>query len=135
MGYDYDITYKKGKDNVTADALSRMCVPEMQLNVITMDVTSKATMDQIKASWNSDVKLQSIIQQLKSNGGKGLKYEWLNEQLLRKGKLVIGDDAALRQQLLHQFHTNSLGEHSGIQATLKRMSALFYCKGMRKMVK
>ncbi|GJQ95826.1 retrotransposon-related protein [Tanacetum coccineum] len=36
--------------------------------------------------------------------------------------------------VLH-FHTSIIGGHSGIQATLNRIEAFFYWKGMRKMVK
>lgn len=43
--------YKKGKDNVAADALSRVSTHESQLHTITLKVTSDALIKQIKDSW------------------------------------------------------------------------------------
>ena len=36
MGYDYEITYKNGKDNLVADALSRTFDDQISLLVISM---------------------------------------------------------------------------------------------------
>ncbi|GJZ52664.1 putative mitochondrial protein [Tanacetum coccineum] len=65
MRFDFTIVYKKGVDNVTADALSRM---------------------------QNLAELLSII---------GL-YTWHNQQLRRKGKLMVGNDEVLRKELLQQ---------------------------------
>lgn len=48
---------------------------------------------------------------------------------------MVGDDDALKQDLLHHFHATSQGGHSGIQATTKRLCAQLYWKKMRKDVK
>ncbi|GJV82539.1 gag-pol polyprotein [Tanacetum coccineum] len=46
--------------------------------------------------------------------GKTVKgsYTWANQELKRKGKLVVGDDQVLRTDLLKQFHEGSVGVHS-----------------------
>ena len=36
MGYDYEITYKKGKDNLVVDALSRTFYDHVSLSTISM---------------------------------------------------------------------------------------------------
>ena len=38
MGYDYDITYKKGKDHLVTDALSRTFDDQGSLSAISMPV-------------------------------------------------------------------------------------------------
>ena len=38
MGYDYEITYKKGKDNIVADSLSRTFDDQGSLSAISMPV-------------------------------------------------------------------------------------------------
>nr|GEW40152.1 retrotransposable element Tf2 [Tanacetum cinerariifolium] len=43
------------------------------------------------------------------------KFNWSNEELKRKGKLVIGNNAALRTKLVTLFHSDHVGGHSGIQ--------------------
>ncbi|GJR55926.1 ty3-gypsy retrotransposon protein [Tanacetum coccineum] len=55
-------------------------------------------------------------------------YSWTANQLLRKGKLVIGKDNDLRKALLRHFHSEGQGGHSGVQATLKRIVAYVYWK-------
>ncbi|GKC72762.1 transposon ty3-I gag-pol polyprotein [Tanacetum coccineum] len=54
---------------------------------------------------------------------------------LRKGKLVVGNNEELRQQLLQYFHADLSGGHSGVQATLKRIIGLCYWKKLRQQVK
>nr|GEX03825.1 retrotransposable element Tf2 [Tanacetum cinerariifolium] len=54
---------------------------------------------------------------------------------LRNGKLVIGADADLRQELLKFYHKEPLVGHSGVEASYKRLKAVFYWKGMKKSVK
>nr|GEY21302.1 hypothetical protein [Tanacetum cinerariifolium] len=83
-----EIEYKKGKEDVVADALSR-------------------------------IERRSVY----------------SLQLRRKGKWVVGVDDKLRAALVHHFHSSVVGGHSVVQATLKRLGAFFYWKGMRKMVK
>jgi len=55
--------------------------------------------------------------------------------LYRKGKLVVGAVDALRQQLLQLFHDSATGGHSGVRVTKKRMSSIFYWKGLTKDVR
>jgi len=58
----------------------------------------------------------------------------VNQQLRRKGKLLVGSDADLRKKILQWVHTSPQGGHSG-RFTLKRLKQLFNWKGMTKSVK
>ncbi|GJT20375.1 retrotransposon-related protein [Tanacetum coccineum] len=62
-------------------------------------------------------------------------YSWVNDQLLRKGKLVVGTNEQLRQELLHYVHDGSIGGHSGVKTATHKICSLFYWKGLRKQVK
>ncbi|GJW75785.1 retrotransposable element Tf2 [Tanacetum coccineum] len=59
----------------------------------------------------------------------------VNENLLRKNKLAVGQDANLRRELLKYFHKDSTGGHSRVKVTSHKLCSLFYWKGMRKQVK
>jgi hypothetical protein len=61
LGYDYDIVYKKGAENLVADALSR--IPEYA-ELHTISATTWPTIEIIKDEQHSDPKLQKIVQKL-----------------------------------------------------------------------
>lgn len=52
-----------------------------------------------------------------------------------KDRLFIPQDTGLIPSLLTEFHTSPMGGHSGVQATLSRLSASFYWSGMHMDVK
>ncbi|KAI4294825.1 hypothetical protein MLD38_040853 [Melastoma candidum] len=90
LGLDYEVVYKKGKDNAAADALSRLQSAEVMSLIL-------------------------------SQG-----------ELRRKGKLLVGSNAGLRQKIISLLHDTPTGGHSGMQATTKRISALFYWKQLKR---
>ncbi|XP_070011218.1 uncharacterized protein LOC142162326 [Nicotiana tabacum] len=59
-------------------------------------------------------------------------FTWINEQLRRKEKLVVGNDDIMRKKILTLWHSTPSGGHSGIDVTTKKMMAYFYWKGIRK---
>ncbi|GJU58345.1 retrotransposon protein, putative, ty1-copia subclass [Tanacetum coccineum] len=69
----------------------------------------------IKSSWVSDVDVQILIQKIESENVPNMKFTWENGELRRKEKLVIGNDDALRTQLIAVFHNEPMGGHSGMQ--------------------
>ena len=52
------------------------------------------------------------------------KYSWQGDQLRRKGKLVVGQDTALREKLLSLFHNSPTRGHAGAEATMKRLGSV-----------
>ncbi|GKE07481.1 ty3-gypsy retrotransposon protein [Tanacetum coccineum] len=65
----------------------------------------------------------------------GTKYTWINEELRRKGKLVVGNDEQLRKTLVTYFHSDPIGGHSGVQVTVKKMGTILYWRGIKKYTK
>ena len=133
MAFDFEITYKKGVENVVADALSRVHSSE----VFCMAITSVSTdlYPLVQATWTSDPQLKAIIDELQQDPQMNSKYSWIGDQLRRKGRLVVGNDQNLRLQIVHLFHDSSSGGHSGIHATYKRLSSLFYWPNMEKQIR
>ncbi|GJY27214.1 retrotransposon-related protein [Tanacetum coccineum] len=110
MVFDYEVVYKQGKDNGADDAYLG---------------------EQI---WSEDEQLQNITLDLKEGEVKK-HYVLLNNQLLRKGKLVVGRNETLRKDLLSYFHDGAIGGHSGVEDTSHKICAIFYWKCLRKQVK
>ncbi|GJY70737.1 putative mitochondrial protein [Tanacetum coccineum] len=54
------------------------------------------------------------------------KYYLEDDLLLRKGRLVVGDDKDLRRELIEFFHHSGLGGHSGVHATTQRLARTDY---------
>ena len=131
MGYDFELIFRKGSSNQVADALSR--IPTVEFHAISVFQTD--LFQKIKHSWLQDAHLVHLIHKAKSQAGVHGKYTWQRDQLRRKGKLVVGSDSALRTELLQHFHTSAVGGHSGVEATMKRISSVVYWKGLKKSVK
>lgn len=88
-------------------------------------IVTNDLLDQIKNSWSRDEKLQKIIHSLQK-GHNHSHYSWSQGQLLWKGKLVIGQDAALRTQLLKLFHDSVIGGYSRLHATYQRLATISF---------
>ncbi|GJY46079.1 putative mitochondrial protein [Tanacetum coccineum] len=120
MGFDYEIMFKKGVENVSADALSRIQSEAQLFSVCSHIPVSPELLQKIEATWEEDNILKNKINKLKQ--GKSVKnsYVWHNQQLRRKGKLVVGKNEALRTELLTHFHSGPAGGHVGVKATLHK---------------
>jgi len=119
MGYDYEIIYKQGKENVVADGLSR--INGAQLLNMTLSTLHSDLLADIKNSWTQDTYLQQLIQSL-SSGQQHSKYSWQQGILYRKGKIVVAHVPTLREHLMKLFHVSALGGHSGVEVTKKRLA-------------
>lgn len=108
-GLDYDIHYKSGKENLAADALSRISGTEiffMALSVIDTNLESL-----IKHSYHLDNNLISVVEELQDQQ-RYAGFE-LKEGFLRKHqRIVIGPDTQLRQKLISWQHSSPEGGHS-----------------------
>lgn len=62
MGYTFDIQYKKGKENVAADALSRLS--GSQLLQLTLSQIHHGFYEELKLLWDTDPILKKIISEL-----------------------------------------------------------------------
>lgn len=62
MGFDYEIHYRSGKENLAADALSRLSSSDILYLAISIVATDMA--DQIKSSYHLDYNLVEIVEEL-----------------------------------------------------------------------
>lgn len=132
MGYDFEITYKKGCDNVAADALSRL--QSTSLSAMTLMSFQPVFLTRIQHSWVGDVDVQHTITALQQQQGPS-SFSWDGTLLKRKGKLVVGNDAQLKHDIIAACHESPMGGHSGIHATHQRLKSMFYWKGQTKAVR
>nr|GEV43840.1 ribonuclease H-like domain-containing protein [Tanacetum cinerariifolium] len=100
LGYDYEIVYKKGSENIMADALSRSSSPSLQVMMV-FEIPNDL-LQWIKTSWMNDPSIQQGITSLQADQPTNSKFSWQQDQLRRNGKLVIGFDVELRADLLSE---------------------------------
>jgi hypothetical protein len=87
FGYDYEIIYKKGKDNVVVDALSQKYEDEGSLFSLSFIVPDWLLA--IRQGWPHDPKSSHLIQQLQSNSPVSLGYSWIHDEIQYKGHLYL----------------------------------------------
>jgi hypothetical protein len=135
LGYTYEIHYKPGKENVVADALSR--VEELPIEgecvLLTFPISSLIT--QLQLFFSSHSAGTKLMQKAVSDPKMQQKFQIKGGLLYFKDRLFIPTETDLHASLLQEFHSSPAGGHSGIQATLARLSASFYWPGMHKDVK
>ncbi|GJX79204.1 putative mitochondrial protein [Tanacetum coccineum] len=134
MGFDYEIQYKRGIENVVADALFGMQGSPQLLSMVLSSVSSDVQ-QRIKDSWVNDTEIQALIKKLEAEPANVKHYTWSNGLLLRKGKLCVGNDTSLQQVLIEYFYARTMGGHSGVKVTTHSICALLYWKKIRKHVK
>ncbi|GAU12540.1 hypothetical protein TSUD_182540 [Trifolium subterraneum] len=125
LGYDFVIEYKPGKENLAADALSRVMTLAWSEPISQIIIQIK---DEIKA----DTYWSDIMDKCKSQGNSYLQYTLREGVLYWKNRVVIPKKSALIQQVLHEFHSSPIGGHAGFTRTLARIKSQFYWIAMKK---
>lgn len=132
MGFDYEIQYKSGKENIAADALSRVQGSEILLMALSVVDSNLSTM--ILASYQLDDNLKSVIQSLIE--GQLVEGFHLQNGLLRKNnRILVGPDTDLRKKIICWQKASPESGHGGRKLTLHKVKAIFSWKGLTKDVR
>ena len=126
MGLQFKIVYKKGKDNVAADALSRVA---HLLAIQAVSTVQPIWIQEVFNSYTIDPKAQLLMKQLvvASPDPHGFSLE---QGLIRhNGNIWIGQNSSLQTKLIAAFHSNPLGGHSGITPTYFKLKKTFCLEG------
>ena len=97
LGFDYEITYKKGKENVLADALSQL--PE-QVEVSAVSLPTSDFLEDIKMEWQEDSETSKIIKKLEEAPSSVAHYNWDSKELHYKS-------TKLKRSMTYHPQTNS----------------------------
>ena len=110
MGYNYDITYKKGKDTLVADTLSRTFDNHVSLSSISMPIPN--WLQFVQQGYVNDSSLSKITQQLASNPSIVPHYSSDGSSLRYKGRLVLPQSTDLHQDVFYELHASPVAGSS-----------------------
>ncbi|QRW17963.1 Retrotransposable element Tf2 protein [Rhizoctonia solani] len=151
--FNFEIHYRPGKQSGKPDALSRrldyvdnpqepevMLPPEVFAN--TAEEELEIVMD-ICAKLKEDPSLEPIIKFLTEDADNAppsirkayRDYDWEEDLLWYRGKLVVPDSEPLKERLLREFHNSPLAGHPGQQRTLELISRSYWWPGMKSSAK
>ncbi|WVZ06906.1 hypothetical protein V8G54_020252 [Vigna mungo] len=127
LGFDFEIKYKSGRENTTADALSRQ-----QLWALT--TFQFYEWDEVYHEVQMDEKLREIIQELLRDPNAHKGYKFLHGRLYYRGRIVIPKGSSKIPLILKEFHDTAGGGHSRYFRTYKRIARFLYWEGMKKQI-
>jgi hypothetical protein len=128
MGLQFQIVYKKGKENVVADALSRV---GMAMAISTVTELQPVWIQEVTNSYVTDLQAQQLLQKLAVHSPDEAGFS-LHQGVIRKQQQIwIGQNSALRTKVISAFHDSVVGGHSGITATYQRVKRMFWWQGLK----
>ncbi|KAF8757571.1 hypothetical protein RHS01_03655 [Rhizoctonia solani] len=151
--FNFEIHYCPGKQSGKPDALSRRSdyinapqEPEIMLPSEVFANTSEAELEivtEIRGKLKDDPSLEPIIQFLTEDADNAppsirkayWDYDWEEDLLWYRGKLVVPDLELIKEQLLKEFHNSPLAGHPGQQRTLELLNRNYWWPGMKSSAK
>ena len=100
-----------------------------------MSVCQPTWLLEVLQSYDSDPVTQELLAKLSDTSVSTPNYT-LQDGLIRyKGRIWVGNDAALRLKLVQAMHASAVGGHSGVPVTYRRIKQHFYWPGLKAEVR
>ena len=88
LGYDFEIIYKKGKQNVVADALSRKD-EDMEALLCAISIIQPDWINEAKEEWKNGEEVWALIRKLQQDSSTSHTFSWQNDSLWYKDHLYL----------------------------------------------
>lgn len=131
MDLQFKIVYKKGINNLAADALSR-CPDSPALLAISS--CTPAWQECLIRGYEEDADAKALLTELAVSSTNDKGYSLLNGVIRFHGRIWVGNNKLAQQHVIQALHSSGLGGHSGIQATYHRIKALFAWPKMKETI-
>jgi hypothetical protein len=130
LGYDFEIVYKKGKQNVVADALSRKD-EYVEAFLCAISIIQPDWIIEARGEWKNEENLWNLIQRLQQDSSAPDTSTWKNDSLWYKDRLYLCKNSQLKKNVLLELHTSSVGGHSIFLKTYHRVKKEFFWDGLK----
>jgi hypothetical protein len=130
LGYDFEIVYKKGKQNVVADALSRKD-EYVEAFLCSISIIQPNWIMEARDEWKNGEKVWTLIQRLQQDSNISDTFTWKNDSLWYKDCLYLCNNSQLKQKVLLELHTSPVGGQSGFLKTYHRVKKDFFWDGLK----
>jgi hypothetical protein len=130
LGYDFEIVYKKGKQNVLADALSRKD-EDVEAFLCAISIIQPDWIIEARDEWKNDEKVWTLIERLQQDSGASDTFTWKNDSLWYKDRLYLCKNSQLKEKVLLELHTSPVGGHLGFLKTYHRVKKDFFWDGLK----
>ncbi|PNY06477.1 hypothetical protein L195_g002943, partial [Trifolium pratense] len=132
LGYDYEILYTPGKQNVVADALSRVDHLAMFQSISQCQPLFFEQLQRFYATHPVGVTLFHKFQHLSP---PSTVFSIKQGILYYRDRIFVPMETGLRPSILQEFHDSPLAGHSGVRGTIARLTSVFAWPNLTKDVK
>jgi len=128
--YDCEILYKPGKENVVADALSRI-----HINALS-SLPNSATQNAIIKAYQQEP-FKSLIKEVGEKKGSYMRYTIENKLLYYRSDEtetwgLYLPDTEFRKTVIYENHDLPIAGHPGFVQTYSKIARAYYWPGMHK---
>jgi hypothetical protein len=95
LGYDFEIIYKKGKQNVVTDALSRKD-EDIEAFLSAFSIIQPDWITEARDEWKNDEEVWTLIQRLQQDSSAYDTFTWKNDSLWYKDRLYLCKNSQLK---------------------------------------
>lgn len=112
MEFDCTVEYKRGKENIAADAMSRSVhsEPEAMLGCHVITLVVPQWLLEIKNSYEVDAVYQQLKTMLQTETVPGDPYTLESEILKYKGRIMVGQNGEMRKKIFNSFRSSRFGD-------------------------
>ena len=115
---DYEIHYKKGAENLVADALSRrhergVTVNSNTRSCLALSAVKPGWIEELLKNYEGDPQCQEIMSQLLLDSASQPFYTLTDGILRYQEKMYVGTRNGIRNKLFTALHASAIGGNSG----------------------